>query len=111
MDLSKIGFIKAKVIEWGGNKEVNVDIETGKSLLALFVSQTYPTVGMYLDAMDKAMGHKVTADEVEAATAVLISKSDRRISLHYFNNHTVGVSKRFRDSGRKLIQEAKECRQ
>lgn len=111
MDLSKIGFIKAKVIEWDGSKEVNINDETGKTLLALFVSQTYPVLSMYLDAMDKVMGHKVTAEEVEGATAALIYKSDRRISLHYFNNHTVGISKQFRESGRKLIREAKECRQ
>lgn len=111
MDLSKIGFIKAKVIEWDGNDHVNVDDETAKTLMALFVSQTYPTVQMYLDAMDAVMGHRVTKDEVDAATAALIYKSDRYISLHYFNNHTIGISRQFRESGRRLMKEARECRQ
>lgn len=110
MDLSKIGFIKQKVIEWDGNEHVNVDEETVKTLMALFVSQTYPVIDTYLNAMDNVMGKRVTANDVDAATALLMARDSRYISLHYFNNHTIGISRLFRESGRALIREAKECR-
>lgn len=110
MDLTHIGLLKAKVIEWYGNKNVDINVETAKSLMYLFVSQTYPTTKTFLEAADKMAGHRVTADEIEGVVAKLLAASDRRISLHYFNNNTVGISRKFRDSGEKLLKEATECR-
>ena len=107
MDLSKLGVLKYKVVEWDG--EMNDDKlskRTLESLLALYVSQTFPHYKMMLEKMDERNGEPVVASEIRGMLAVFIKEDSRRLSQYYFNNNTIGISRTFRDAGLRVIEEA-----
>ena len=112
MNLNMLGTLKRKVMEWdaGTVGSGTIDKRVVESLLGLYVAQTFPTTKMLLEKVDAHFEHRATADEVRAGIAALINKDNRRLSNNYFNNDTIGISKQFRDSGLRIIEEAENER-
>ena len=105
----------AMVMHW--LKEINpgkddkyYDDESTNALHALFVAQTYPTVYMFYEALKNEIPYKVDKLSDNDITYYLIpriNRDDRRID-YISNNHTIQLSERFCETGKKRISEVKE---